>query len=121
MLNQYKRILQIAREQRTKISYSRHIRKTILEQWPDYVAGREKQERLFQQLREVAGVIQQRGIHMGHIDDKELAKANEIVGELDKLHYSDMAVRNIAGFEYELHMLEGQLSAGHRHYDSIAL
>lgn len=121
MLGQYRRVLQIAKERKIRISYSRHIRRTIREQWSDYIIGRERQEQLFQELREVAGTIQLRGIHQGYVDDEELAKAQKIVGELDKLRYSDKAVRDVAGLEYELHMLERQLSDSHRHFDMIAL
>ena len=121
MLNKYQCILRMAKEQGIRISYSRHIRKTIQEKWPDYVAGREKQEQLFNELRKAASTVQQRGIHMGHVDDKELDKVYQIVGLLDKLHFSNGAMSIIARFEQELYMLEHQLAKGQGNYDMIRL
>lgn len=121
VIGQYRRVLRAAKEQGVKISYSRHIRRTIRERWDDYLAEREKQERLFLELRETADVIRRRGIHAGHADDEELAKAYEIAGELAKLNYRDRAIRKIADLSYDLQMLECQLSDMNRRCDVIAL
>ena len=121
LLDQYRRVLRMAKEQGTKISYSRHIRKTIQEQWSGYVAGREKQERLFRELREAAEAVRQRGIHMGHRDDEALAKVYAIGSSLDRLAFDNEAMRSITGASQHLRMLERDLSGKHGRYDMIAL
>lgn len=121
MLLQYKRVLQMAREQGVKISYSRHIRRTICEQWADYLAECEKQEHLFQELREVANSVKRRGIHMGHADDEELAKVYKITGELAKFRYGGRPISRITGIGHDLQTMEKQLSEGRGRCDMIAL
>ncbi len=121
LLDQYRRVLRMAKEQGARISYSRHIRKTIREQWPGYVAGREKQEQLFRELRDAAEAVRQRGIHLGHGDDEALAKVYEIGSSLDRLSFNDEAIRSITGAMNYLRTLEHELSGGHERYDMIAL
>lgn len=121
MLSRYQKVLQKSKKQGIRISYSLHIRRVIQEQWPTYIAGREKQERLFRELRETVTVVQQRGIRLGYRDDEKLAKAYEIEGQLDELRYSDKAVRQIAEFDHELWMLEDALSREQSHYNMISL
>ena len=102
MLKLYKRVLQMAKAKKVKISYSLHIHKTIREQWDDYVSKREKQEQIFLQLRESAAVVQQHGIHVGYCDDTELAKAINYSLKLSELFHADDIARQIAGFEGHL-------------------
>ncbi len=121
LLDQYRRVLRMAKEQGARISYTRHVRKTIREQWPGYVAGREKQERLFRDLRDAAEAVRQRGIHQGHADDEALARIYEIRNSLDDLSFKDEAMRGITGAMNYLRTLEHELSGGHERYDMIAL
>lgn len=121
MLDQYRRVLQIAKAQNVKISYSRHIRRTIQERWHDYVTGRERQEQLFQELREIVSKIQQRGIHRGYSDDEEIKKANKVAAELNTFNYLDNVVHKITRLAYELQTLERQLSDRHAHIGIITL
>ena len=121
LVDLYRRVLQMAKEQGIRISYSRHIRKTIREQWPGYVAGREKQERLFRELRDAAEAVRQRGIHMGHADDEVLARIYGIVSSLDRLSFDDEAMRGIPEAAHQLQALERELSGTHGRYDMIAL
>ena len=67
MLKLYKRVLQMAKAKKVKISYSLHIHKTIREQWDDYVSKREKQEQIFLQLRGSAAVARQIAGFEGHL------------------------------------------------------
>lgn len=121
LLDQYRRVLRMAKEQGAKISYSRHIRKTIREQWPGYVAGREKQERLFQELRSAAEAVRQRGIHLGHADDEALARIYGIRNALEEISLRDEAMRGITGAGQYLWTLEQELSRRHERYDMITL
>ena len=121
MLDRYRRVLRMAKAQGVKISYSAHIRKTIMTQWSEYEAARENQERLFEKLRELAKCIQQRGIHMGFVDDEYLAQLNRICDQLAMLRCRDRVISRIAEFDYALSFLERDLSKDKEHYDMIRL
>jgi len=104
VLKLYRRVLQMAKAKKVKISYSMHIHKVIREQWNDYISGQETQKRIFRQLQESVAVVQQRGIHVGYCNDTELAKAINYSWQLEELFREDNLAQRIADFED--HLLE---------------
>ena len=121
MLRLYRRVLQLAKARKVKISYSLHIHKTIREQWDAYIAAREEQEQIFQQLRESATTVQQRGIHLGYCDDTELDKAIKYSWRVAEIARKSNAAWQITSFTHRLLETEQYLADHGKHGDMIAL
>ena len=112
LLCQYRRVLDMAKTQGIRISYTNHIRKTLQEQWPEYESARRSQERLFNQLKKTALEIQARGIHFGTTDDEMLSALLQISGQLTVYGYSSNIISRIANIGHTLSELEQTLSQG---------
>jgi hypothetical protein len=72
--NLYKDVLLLARQYSVKISYANHFKKQIDQGWAEYERSCEEVGALFSEIITQAKVVQERGIHIGSIDDTELDK-----------------------------------------------
>ena len=121
LLRQYRNVLAMAKTQGTKISYTRHISRTIRALWPEYEAACAEREKLFGRLKELALLVKERGIHFGTVDDEVLPLAETVGGQLAAYGNYGNAVSSIAGIGYDLSRLERELSHTSESYDMIAL
>lgn len=117
----YQSVLHTAKARGTKISYSLHIRKTLLEKWSEYEAACTERERLFSQLRDWTLCVQRRGIHMGHSDDEYLGSIYKINAQLMAYGYGGSITACIAHCYHVLSQLKQSLSHDGERFDRIAL
>ena len=110
LLEQYKRLLQLAREKGVKVSYTSHIRKTVCGRWTEYMADFQAARRLFTRMVEQARVIERRGIHRGWSDDRELEQLYALQRQFEQYLYGDSAISRVAGAKSHLDDIERHLT-----------
>jgi len=121
LLSLYKRVLRKAKAQGVKISYTRHIRKQILEHWDEYESRCAEACMLFSKIIDQARAVRARGIHYGTCDDAELDKLGALRSEYEKYFWRNSIVSQISEIRHKLMELEDDLSRAHCHITQISL
>lgn len=106
LLAAYGRIVARAKALGIGISYKQNIKKTIEERWIDYEKAFEKAKKLFGQLVAQAGVVRDRGLHMGCTYDMQLERAQEYVNALSRMTTSKSVITEFEKIRYRLDELE---------------
>lgn len=110
LLEQYQRVLRLARKNGVRISYTAHVRKTICENWAEYEAAFHDANNLFHQMIEQARLVEQRGIHYGWCDDQELERLNELNARFQRYMEHRSVVSLITEAKYNMDALERELT-----------
>jgi hypothetical protein len=97
LLSLYKNVFRQAKTADVKISFTRHIRKTLTERWAEYENCCHSAIALFDGITMQAELVRARGIHIGTNDDVELGKLTALRDELDKLNWRNNIASIIAG------------------------
>ena len=107
LLDLYAQILAVAKERKVRISYPRHIRKTIRERWQEYADNVEERDAIFQQMIWQARIVEQRGLHMGTSDDDELHNLAQLTWRFQKYGYLSGIIDKFSCIHRDLvHLLE---------------
>lgn len=110
LLEQYKRLLQLAREKGVKLSYTSHIRRKVCNSWTEYEADFQEARRLFARMAEQAHVIESRGIHRGWSDDLELEQLYALQRQFERYLHWHSAISRISGAKNHLDDIERYLT-----------
>jgi len=116
----YKRVLSLAKEKKVSISYSMHIRRTIKENWEEYVTACASMKAQFAQIVSQSHVVKERGLHYGASDDTELKKLQRLCWDYQKIYQSGSVVSLVTAIPAKLESLVEDLSKPYR-WDRIIL
>lgn len=121
LLDSYRQILQMARAQNVKISYSNHMKRTLVTKWEEYESAITERAALFRHLVTQAQVVEARGIHYGCSDDKELSLLTEMRNRLIPYGYRDSIVSHISMISHRLETFHDNLTRDPKCYSKIVL
>lgn len=121
LLDNYHQVLQMAKAQKVKVSYSAHMKRTLVTEWEMYKSSVVEQAALFRHLVTQAHVVETRGIHCGHIDDKELALMMGIRDKLMPYEYGNSILSRISEIAHQLETFQRDLTRNPQCYSMIVL
>ena len=121
LLDSYRQILQMAKAQKVKISYSAHMKRTLTTEWDEYESSLAAQAALFRRLITQARVVEARGIHYGYSDDKEFSRLQDIASKLTAYGYGNSILSHISSIAGQLKSLQRDLTRTPDRYSMIAL
>ena len=121
LLDIYRQVLQMAKAQRVRISYSNHMKRTLTTKWEEYESSIAERGALFRHLIAQARVIEARGIHYGCSNDKELSRLMEIEEKLTSYGYGNSILPCISSIASQLESLKNDLTHDPNRYSMIAL
>ena len=101
-LDLYKEVLKIAKQKGIKVSYSNHYKKQLTDLTDSYNELIESSHRIFDELVDVADIIENRKIHAGSCDDIRLNELSKIKHEYEKLFYHSATLGKILDIQYRL-------------------
>lgn len=111
LLEQYQRLLHLAKENEVKVSYTTHVRKTVCDTWTEYEAAFEEAKRLFCQMAEQARVLEKRGIHYGWHDDPELDRLIQIHEQFQRYLNRTSVISRMTEIKCHMDAIERYLTA----------
>jgi len=109
LLDRYRQVLQMAKAQKVKISYSNHMKRTLTTKWEEYESAVTERAALFRRLVTQARVVEARGIHYGCIDYKELSLMTEIRNQLTPYGYRNSILSCISRIAHQLETFQRDL------------
>ena len=110
LLDIYRQVLQMAKAQRVRISYSNHMKRTLMTKWEEYESSIAARAALFRHLVTQARVVEARGIHCGCSDDKELSLLTDIRSQLMPYGYRNSILFRISSIASQLEALQRGLA-----------
>jgi len=110
LLESYHQVLQMAKAQRVRISYSNHMKRTLMTKWEEYESSIAARAALFRHLVTQARVVEARGIHCGCSDDKELSLLTDIRSQLMPYGYRNSILFRISSIASQLEALQRGLA-----------
>lgn len=125
MLDLYSKVYNLAKGSGVKIKYTNHYSKQVKALWPIYENELAAYKLLYKQLQAQATIVLNRGLHIGTVDDRELAKATKLAYRMIEYHYRTSAYSHLVEVNSALHRLlesvEGAGRDNHRILKTIML
>lgn len=109
LLNQYDEVRKLAKQKEVKISYQRHLRKTILEHQDKYKKDCQESQHLFERMTAVSKEILGRGLHYGTIDDPILKKLRDYQAKYTALFHRKRSILIISSVKSDLERIQNRL------------
>ena len=119
LLEQYRRILTLARKNKVKIAYKERYRSRIQNQWETYQKAAAAREELYKKLFRQAQFLQQRGIHQGYRDDVALQQWNDLYAQYDKTFWHSSVCFQMETIAAQMNRLEELLSQSDGQYGHV--
>lgn len=106
LLEKYKKVYGLCRENGVKISYGQRCKKSIMENYSKYLEETEKHNKIFKELKEMLLPLKDRGVHYGcAVDDEYLDSCIKKSWEMNPYHYRNTAAEKIRETNYFLDSL----------------
>lgn len=102
ILDLYNIVTGDAKSKKVRISYKSHLKRTVLEQWQDYEDACRHCDEQFDEIVKHAKVVKNRGLHLGVVDDMELAKLQAMCAEYSKIHHASHIISKFADIWHQL-------------------
>jgi ribosomal protein L14E/L6E/L27E len=105
----YKSVIRTAKYKKVKISYTRHIRRDLIDRWDEYITMWSKAHDLFNEIVRQAIIVRERGLHYGTIDDSELKKLQNLCEDNRSYFYGGSIISRIADDYFKLKSISQRL------------
>ena len=121
ILDLYKKVYQLAKNQNVSIARKNQYKKYIDESWEEYEKELKRYNDLFDNLITICKEVKNRGLHYGTSDDIVLKKASNIKNEYEKVYHGLSINSNIKRIYRSLTELYNDLNNKEVRYTKIVL
>lgn len=83
----YSQLIQLCREKGVKVVYKYGYKKYVNNHWKEYLEAYKQYKEIFEKLYAETLILQERGIHIGNVDDEHLTKCINLRNQMLPFFY----------------------------------
>ncbi len=102
LLEKYKNVLKLAKQNGTKLRYKKSYKKYITENWKEYEQASRQLNDIFDELLKRVKHLEKRGIHYGCSDDEYLSICSAIGNSMDRYYWRTSIISKMQEINHEL-------------------